>query len=542
MLDSERSLPDPLPEDDSEWVDLRAYWALGLRYWWVFVVIMAAAGAAAYVATTSRTPMYSATSKVLVQSARVPGSFSTGDIEANRRFAEDFGDLLTTRPVLAAVADTIELAAGSRLLGTIETVATRSIVDITVLHPDAQLAAAVANELARESIEQIQRRQLTQIAQFQASLGQYGIESDAALIAGQASTLSTLSIIEDAVPSRTPVNAGTLRNVLLGLAAGFALSLAIVALREYIDDRVRSPDQLRNLTGARSISDMLTIGSVVRYRGEGNQQALIIDDDPPRALTEAYEFLQTNLQFAALDTAGVKSILVTSSSPGEGKTTTSVNLSTSIAREGGTSVILVDADLRRPALHQLFDFSERKGLTHLLLGTATLDEVAIPTHIDGLRVITAGPVPPDPPKLLRSNRMREVVAELEENADIVFFDSPPLLAVTDPMIVASLVDAVLLVVESGRTRRAPVKLAVQMIERANPMFISTVLNKVVAGRRSGYGYGYGYGYYEYQQDGRAHRDGAGHRFISRAWAKLRIRKPRGDGTRDGVREKDGAAD
>ena len=195
--------------------------------------------------------------------------------------------------------------------------------------------------------------------------------------------------------------------------------------------------------------------------------------------------------------------------------------------------MLVDADLRRPNLHRLFDLGEHKGLTHLLLGTATLDEVARPTQIDGLRVIPAGVVPPDPPKLLRSERMREVVAELEESADLVFFDSPPLLAVTDPMIVASLVDAVLLVVESGRTRRDPVKLAVRMIERANPQFISTVLNKVAPRAENEYGYGY----YAYWEDGSGDHNGGGPGFIPRALVKLRIRKPKPNGTRDGAREK-----
>ena len=541
MFNSGRSTLNPGIEDNPEGVDLKVYWTLMLRYWWVFVVITAAAGGAAYLISASRTPVYSATAKVLVQSSRVPGSFSAGDIEANRRFAEDFEDLLTTRPVLEAVAETMDTATGSRALGTISTFTTRSIVNITVRHTDAQRAADVANAIAQESIEQVQRRQLTQIAQFQASLSQYGIESDAALIAGQASTLSTLSIIEDAIPPAEPIGSGAARNGLLAIVAGFVLAWLIVALREYIDDRVRTPDQLRNLTGVQSVSDMLTIGSIVRVRGGGRRVPLIIDDNPPRALTEAYKFLQTNLQFAALDTSGVKSILVTSSNPGEGKTTTSINLATSIAREGGSSVILVDADLRRPALHGLFNLGEQKGLTHLLLGTGTLDEVAVPTQIDGLRVVVAGPVPPDPPKLLRSNRMREVVAELEEQADLVFFDSPPLLAVTDPMIIATLVDAVLLVVESGRTRREPVKLAVQMIERANPQFISTVLNKVVTRGKRGYG---GYGGYEYEYGaGDSKGNGrSGQRFISRVLVKLRIRKPSANGTGDGVREKEAAAD
>ena len=531
-------MPDAPPEDHPDGGDLKTYWALALRYWWVFVAVVAATGAAAYLLSSARTPLYSATAKVLVQSARVPGAFSAGDPQANRRFAEDYRDLLSTRPVLESLADAMELATGSRSLGSIGSDATRSIVEITVRHPDPQRAAAVANALARESIEHVQRLQLAQIAQFQDSLSELGIESDAAVIAGQASTLSTLSIIEDAVPSTAPLASGTRRNTLLGIVLGFVLSWLIVALREHLDDRVRSPDELRRLTAAGGLPAIPAIGSVVRYRGGSHREPLIIDEDPPRVLTEAYKFLQTNLGFAALDTPGVKSALVTSSSPKEGKTTTAINLAASVAREGGSSVILVDADLRTPAVHRTFALRGRKGLAHLLLGTATLDEVASPTAIEGLRVIPAGLLPPDPPKLLRSERMRQVVAELEASADIVVFDSSPLLAVTDPMLIASLVDAVLLVVDSAKTHRQRVRMALEMLQQADPQVIGAVLNKVTVRGKSAYG-----GDYDYQYDDEANgSSGSGRRLISRALRKLRIKKPAADGTGGGAREREAAAD
>ena len=540
MLTSERFMQDAPLEEVSDGGDIKVYLALALRYWWVFAIAMAAAGGAAYLVGSSRTPLYNATAKVLVQSARVPGSFSAGDSEANRRSAEDFQDLLTTRPVIEAVADTMELATGSRSLGLIVTDSTRSIVNISVRHPDPQRAADVANALARESIDQVRRRQLAQIVQFQASLSEYGIEPDAALIAGQASTLSSLSIVEVAVPSTAPQSTGILRDVLLAIVLGFVFSWLIVALREYLDDRVRTPDELRTVTATRGIAGLSTIGSVVRHRGGSRRDSLIIDEDPPRALTDAYKFLQTNLQFAALGTSGLKSTLVTSAGPEEGKTTTAINLATSIAREGDSSVILVDTDLRRPSLHRAFDLHGRKGLTHLLLGTGTLDEVASPTEIEGLRVIPAGPLPPDPPRLLRSERMREVVAELEEAADFVFFDSSPLLAVTDPMLVASLVDAVLLVVDSSKTRREPVKMAFHMLLQADPQMIGAVLNKVTPRGKRGYG-DYHYSQYGHGVNG-SEGSGRGGRLITRALQKLRLKKPDANGTGGRVRKKEAAAD
>ena len=318
MLTSDRFMQDAPLEEVSDGGDIKVYLALALRYWWVFAIAMAIAGGAAYLVGSSRTPLFNATAKVLVQSARVPGSFSAGDSEANRRFAEDFQDLLTTRPVIEAVADTMELATGSRSLGLIVTDSTRSIVNISVRHPDPQRAADVANALARESIDQVRRRQLAQIVQFQASLSEYGIEPDAALIAGQASTLSSLSIVEVAVPSTAPQSTGVLRDVLLAIVLGFVLSWLIVALREYLDDRVRTPDELRTATATRGMAGLSTIGSVVRHRGGSRRDSLLIEEDPPRALAEAAKFLQTNLQFAALDTPGRNRPLETGPCPGGG--------------------------------------------------------------------------------------------------------------------------------------------------------------------------------------------------------------------------------
>lgn len=520
------SIEDAPSEGNFGAISLVTVWALVRQYWWVFVIVMSAAGGLAYLYSVSRTPIYAATAKVLVQSAQVPGSFSAGDIEANRRFAEDFRDLLATRDIRESVGDLMELKTGSRALGTILTVPTRSIVSITVQDPDAQRAADVANGLAEETIQQVQRRQLTQIAQLRALLRQIGVEPDATLIAGQAATLSTLSILEEAIPAATPLPSRTLLNVSLAVLVGFVLVWIGIALREYFDDRVRSLDQLRDLTGVPNISDMLTIGSVIKYSSGEIHQPLILDDTAPRSLIEAYQFLQTNLYFAAVGNPEMKSILITSSNPEEGKTTTAANLAASIAKEGTSSVILVDTDLRRPALHRIFDIDKEKGFTRLILGTSSLDEVAVQTAVEGLRVIPSGPIPPDPPRLLRSQRMMDVVAELEQSADIILFDSPPLLAVADAMITASLVDTVLLVVESGVTRRELLRLAIQMIQRAEPKLIVTVLNKVVARGRRGYG-GYG-SYYGYGHGDSEPTDGAGGHLVTRALAKLRIRKTRKD--------------
>ena len=519
MVYPELGIPDAPREGDDETRDLKSYVAIAIHSWWVFVVVMAAAGGITYAVGSSRNEIYTSTAKVLVQSAQVPGALSLADIEANRRFAQDFEDLLDTRPVLELAASRTETSSGS-LATRIDSSTVRSIVSITVTDENPTKAADTANVVAAAAIELVQRRQLAQLAQLRASLSLFGLERDAALIAAQASTFSTISVVEEAIPSSSPEGPAIARDVLLAIIAGFVVSLMIAALREYLDDRIRSPEQLRNLTGVQNLSALPAIGSVINFRRGDHEGPLIIVDKPARILTEAYQFLQTNLRFAALDTSGLKSILVTSTSPGEGKTTTAVNLATSFARESDASVLLIDTDLRRPSLHRIFDLGARKGLTDLLLGGATFEEVAAPTAIRGLRVIPTGPLPPDPPMLLRSGRMQAVVAELKERADFVFFDSPPVLAVTDPMLVGSLVDGVVLVVDSGHARRAGVKLAVQMLRKASPRMIGVVFNKVAIRGQGRYG---GYNYYEYEADG-AGANGSRSRFIPRFLSRLRFRK------------------
>lgn len=284
--------------------------------------------------------------------------------------------------------------------------------------------------------------------------------------------------------------------MLLAGFAGLLIAGLLLLAREYLDDRVQSPEELRNLTGFRSISGVSTVGSVRRYRSARSREALILTNEPVTDLVEAYEFLHTNIEFAAMSMSRLASILVTSATPQEGKTTTASNLAISIAR-AGKSVILVDCDLRRPMLHEIFNTGDARGLTRLLLETATLDEAMAPTTVEGLYVVPAGPLPPDPPQVIRSSRMRDVVASLEGSSDLVIFDSPPLLVVTDAVLIASLVDGVLLVVDTGHTRRQAVRQAVELLKQANAAIVGAVLNKVSSRNASYYG-----GYYRhYSSDG-----------------------------------------
>jgi capsular exopolysaccharide synthesis family protein len=208
-----------------------------------------------------------------------------------------------------------------------------------------------------------------------------------------------------------------------------------------------------------------------------NLSNLITVSEPRSPISEAYRTLRTNLDFASLDEA-LKTLVVTSAGVGEGKSTTLANLAT-VSAQAGRKVILVDADLRRPTLHKVFGLSNEVGLTTVMMDNSALTSPSVQeTGVEGLSVLTSGPLPPNPAELMGSRRMGEVVGALAELADQVFFDTPPVVAVTDAAVLATKVDGVLLVIGAGKTRREYARSAVQRLEQINARLVGTVLTDV----------------------------------------------------------------
>jgi capsular exopolysaccharide synthesis family protein len=210
---------------------------------------------------------------------------------------------------------------------------------------------------------------------------------------------------------------------------------------------------------------------------EDRTSTLITISNPRSPISEAYRTLRTNLEFTSLDKP-IRSMVVTSASPEEGKSTTLANLAVAVA-QSGRKVILVDCDLRRPALHQIFDARNAPGFTDMmrddtLMSQPPLQETAVPN----LYLLSSGTLPPNPAELLGSRRMSEVIAALQQHAEMVLFDAPPVIAVTDAAVLASKVDAVLLVVSAGKTKREHAKKAKTLLDKVNAHLIGTVLNNV----------------------------------------------------------------
>lgn len=203
---------------------------------------------------------------------------------------------------------------------------------------------------------------------------------------------------------------------------------------------------------------------------------IITIKDPKSPVSEAYRTLRTNIQFSSLDNK-IQTILITSSGPSEGKTTTSTNLGVTLA-EGGKKTIIIDCDQRKPKVHKLLGLSNQVGLSNLLIGEVTFDAAAFLTGIDNLYVLPAGTKPPNPSELLSSEKMHKFIDSLKGKFDYIILDTPPVIMVTDAQILSKYADGCILVVASGEANKDAVKKAKELLEKVKAKLIGVVINKV----------------------------------------------------------------
>lgn len=205
--------------------------------------------------------------------------------------------------------------------------------------------------------------------------------------------------------------------------------------------------------------------------------SLVTLTSPRSPVSEAYRTLRTNLEFSSLDEP-LRTMVVTSPGPEEGKSTTLANLAVTLAH-AEKRVILVDCDLRRPSQHEIFGLSNGVGLTTMVVDEEAMrDPPLLETSVEGLQLLPSGPLPPNPSELVGSRRMAEIISALSERADIVLFDAPPVIAVTDAAVLASRVDGVLLVIKAGATKRDHAKRAKALLDKVNAHVVGAVLNNV----------------------------------------------------------------
>jgi tyrosine-protein kinase Etk/Wzc len=305
----------------------------------------------------------------------------------------------------------------------------------------------------------------------------------------------TVRIIDSALLPDHAVSPNRKRNFLMSLALGLMLGFGLAVLLERLDDSVRSPLELSDNFALPVLGLIPAIGSseTMDLTAPGISR-IVTHADPRSPVAEAYRSLRTNLAFARVR-GGMRSLLLTSPGPADGKSTTVANLAITFAQQGQRT-LLIDADLRRAVIDKTFGVSRAPGLTDVIIGEAPLDGAVHETQIPNLFVLTSGQLPPNPSELLGSARMREVLREAEEQFDVVLFDSPPLLAVTDAAVLSTMVDGTVVIARMGNTQRKALWRAVSQLRAVSANVLGGVLNDLRADSSPYYG-GQGYYYYYY---------------------------------------------
>lgn len=297
------------------------------------------------------------------------------------------------------------------------------------------------------------------------------------------------AVLDDAIVPAVPFSPNRRLNIAGAAALGLLLGVGLALLLELLDNSIRSKAAVEAIT---KVPNLAIVPSVDEWR-RSEEARLESLTDPKSNSSEAYRALRAAVDFAAVDRE-VQIIQVTSAMPSEGKSTTAANLAVAMARSGRT-VLLIDADLRKPRTHQFFRVDQAPGFTSVIARTAKLSEALVDVidEAGALQVLTAGEIPPGPSELLGSQRAGEVLHALKRRFDIVVLDSAPVLPVSDSLVLSRNVDATILVVNGASSKTPELRAAVDLLNGVDAPLVGTVLNQVQRGQ-GGYGYGYGYGY------------------------------------------------
>lgn len=439
-------------------MELQQYLQILRRHWrstlaTIFVCIALAAGF-----TLLQKPTYESTASVFfsVNSGGTAGELANGATYAERTVTS-YVKVATTAMVLDSVIKDLGLSQSVEDLAkelTITSPTSTSIVNITATAGEPQQAAALASAVSKSLLTTVEK------------LSPSG--------AG-ATPLVQATIIDDATPPTGPSAPRPAQNLAIGALLGLILGFGQAILRNVLDTRVRSTDDLSLITEAPILA---TIG----HRPDPNDRGAAAAE---AVLAEDYRRLRTNIGFVGLGGERRSSMVVTSSVPGEGKTETTVNLARMLS-QAGERVLLVDADLRRPQVAARMRLDDSLGLSDVLTGRGRLEDLIIGVGPGSLNVLPAGTVPPNPSELLGSSAMARLITALEDRYDYVLFDSPPLLPVTDAVILAAKTGGAVVVVRSGKPTKTQAEHAFALLDSGEVTTLGVVLNDVSSHAAGGY--------------------------------------------------------
>jgi succinoglycan biosynthesis transport protein ExoP len=280
---------------------------------------------------------------------------------------------------------------------------------------------------------------------------------------------SNIRVVDPAEQPRRPISPRTSLNELLALLTGTVLACGLVFFFEYMDSRIKTPDEIRAHLGLAHLG-------LLPAMDQKDGKYPLLSGGVPANFSEAFRALRTNVLFSSAQ-EGARALVVTSTGPGEGKSMVASNLAISLA-QAGQRVLLIDADMRKPKAHEIFGFKQEPGLSNVMVGSTKASDAVRKTTISGLWVLGAGRIPPNPAELLGSARFREFVTSLKAHFDWIIIDTPPVMAVTDSVLVANHASGVVFVVGAEMTSHHAARRAIEQLEQANAKFVGAVLNRV----------------------------------------------------------------
>lgn len=519
-------------------MELRRYLALLRKWGWLVLLLVGLAAAGSYFYSQTIPPTYRSTAILLVGQEQSSANPTASDIYVSNNLAQAYALLVNQPSVLQAAAKEINWEGSwESLYFAVSATAPQNgqTINVSATANTPPRAQQIANSIANQVIAQsplsrqqqdadtrrefmtsqqallqsqivLAQKQLTDLSQ-QAALetDQTKLDTLNARIAALQTKIESaqrtylqigallnqaagryITVIAPAPLPGAPISPNILQNVLLAAAAGLVLAVGVVLLLEYLDDTIKSNEDVRRELNLSVLGNIERI-TAIRKPGDG----LITLKHPRSPVAEEYRSLRTNLRYSGIENSGA-ALLITSANPGEGKTTTAANLAIAVA-QAGKRVVLVDADLRRPGVNRIFDLENQEGLTSLFLDQPLLlEDVLQDTVLPGLKILTAGDQPPNPAEILESRRMTEILQQLRQQFEMVIVDSPPALVVADASILASRCSGAMVIVDSGRTRTEAARKVTEVLTHSQVKLLGVVLNRV-----RGRGRGYYRHYYNY---------------------------------------------
>lgn len=448
-------------------MEIQDYLKILKARWIIIAVTVIVAILGALGASLLTTPLYESSARMFVSTS---GGTSVNEAYQGNLFSQQrvasYSELVTSEALAARVLGVLplnltpsQLAAKVKASSTPDTV----LLDITVTDASPSTARDIANAMATELTTQVEELETP---------------------ADGGSPSAGVKTFQQAEASAAPVTPKTKRNLALGAAVGLLLGIALAVLRDRLDNTIKGRREIE------AISGKALVGTIPFDKERKAHPAVDFQDLTQSASAEAFRELRTNLQFLEVDHPP-RVIVVTSAIPSEGKTTTAVNLAVALA-EAGHHVALVEGDLRRPRVSKYMGLIGSVGLSTVLAGQATVEEVLQPTKYEGLQAMASGPIPPNPSELLGSEASRALLVELRSRFDYVIVDGAPLLPVTDSAVLTTHADGALLVTRYGHTKSNELARAISNLETIGARVLGVVLALTPSKKGDMYSYSYNY--------------------------------------------------